>query len=214
MGRTRTSRSYFNRPIDEIESNLILENMGLVHTVAWKYWEKNKSLCFDDLKQAGLLGVVEAARSYDANRCSKFGYFAFWIIQKHVRNYIRDNTKSFRYPTFEHFQEVGHQEFLMGNLENFDRLNYPGLAEDTISKNIDFQSGKKLLLNAINELPERYKVILLNYYGINCNKLTLLQVGEKLNLTRERVRKLKITALKLLKNKLSTLDVRCIDDII
>lgn len=62
-------------------------------------------------------------------------------------------------------------------------------------------SLKKEIERSLLTLNEREAHILRFFYGLNCNPLTLEEIGVKLDLTRERVRQIKEKALKKLKNK-------------
>lgn len=58
------------------------------------------------------------------------------------------------------------------------------------------------LANLINRLNDKEKQVIIYRFGLfNNNVLTLEQIGERLNLTRERIRQIQIMALKKLKNK-------------
>ncbi|MGE5430991.1 MAG: RNA polymerase sigma factor RpoD/SigA [Syntrophomonadaceae bacterium] len=63
------------------------------------------------------------------------------------------------------------------------------------------QSLKEDIENSISTLTEREAVIIRSYFGLNTgHSLTLEELGEKLNLTRERVRQIKEKALKRLRH--------------
>ena len=54
--------------------------------------------------------------------------------------------------------------------------------------------------HALDLLPERESQVIRMYFGINTPELSLEEIGEKLNLSRERVRQIKEKALTLLRN--------------
>lgn len=61
-------------------------------------------------------------------------------------------------------------------------------------------SLKEEVHHALNLLPERESQVIRMYFGINTPELSLEEIGEKLNLSRERVRQIKEKALTLLRN--------------
>lgn len=61
-------------------------------------------------------------------------------------------------------------------------------------------SLKEEVHHALDLLPERESQVIRMYFGINTPELSLEEIGEKLNLTRERVRQIKEKALTLLRN--------------
>lgn len=61
-------------------------------------------------------------------------------------------------------------------------------------------SLKEEVHHALDLLPERESQVIRMYFGINTPELSLEKIGEKLNLSRERVRQIKEKALTLLRN--------------
>lgn len=61
-------------------------------------------------------------------------------------------------------------------------------------------SLKEDVHHALDLLPERESQVIRMYFGINTPELSLEEIGEKLNLSRERVRQIKEKALTLLRN--------------
>ena len=61
-------------------------------------------------------------------------------------------------------------------------------------------SLKEEVHHALDLLPVRESQVIRMYFGINTPELSLEEIGEKLNLSRERVRQIKEKALTLLRN--------------
>lgn len=61
-------------------------------------------------------------------------------------------------------------------------------------------SLKEEVHHALDLLPERESQVIRMYFGINTPELSLEEIGEKLDLSRERVRQIKEKALTLLRN--------------
>lgn len=72
---------------DEREK-LITENMGLVHSCAGRF--KGKGVEYDDLFQAGCVGLVKAADGYDSSRGFAFSTYAVPVILGEIRRIFRD----------------------------------------------------------------------------------------------------------------------------
>ena len=64
------------------------------------------------------------------------------------------------------------------------------LMNESLSKEID---------RALNTLSEREKKIIVCFFGIGCQEMTLEEIGDKFGLTRERVRQIKEKAIRRLK---------------
>ncbi len=72
---------------DEREK-LITENMGLVHACAGKF--RGKGVEYDDLFQAGCVGLVKAADGYEPERGFAFSTYAVPVILGEIRRVFRD----------------------------------------------------------------------------------------------------------------------------
>lgn len=100
--------------------------------------------------------------------------------------------------------EVSELLVLMNNTISIEELNNrkcihkePVIADDALFRNLIRKHDKEKLeqiINSIN-LREDERFILYNYYGLNCEPLTLQQIGEIFNVTRERIRQKKESAL-------------------
>lgn len=74
-------------------------------------------------------------------------------------------------------------------------------AEETPDSALIVDSLKREVSRALATLPERESEIISDYFGLNgSNCLTLEEIGEKFNITRERVRQIKEKATKRLKH--------------
>ena len=69
-------------------SRMIEENMGLVHACAHKF--KGKGIEYDDLVQAGCLGLVKAVDHFDEGRGLQFSTYAVPVILGEMRRLFRD----------------------------------------------------------------------------------------------------------------------------
>jgi RNA polymerase sporulation-specific sigma factor len=73
----------------EAEEQLIKDNIGLVHSAARRFLFGNYE--YDDLFQAGCIGLLKAARSFDTERGVMFSTYAVPVIAGEIKRYIRDD---------------------------------------------------------------------------------------------------------------------------
>ena len=66
----------------------IQENIGLVHACAKRF--KGRGMEYDDLFQAGCLGLVKAVDHFDESRGLKFSTYAVPVILGEMRRHFRD----------------------------------------------------------------------------------------------------------------------------
>lgn len=74
----------------------------------------------------------------------------------------------------------------------------PDGSEPSTDENLNAESLSEDLERAMMALSGRDREILRSFFGIGCNQMSLEEIGEKLNLTRERVRQIKERAIRTL----------------
>lgn len=67
---------------------LVVENMGLVHACANRF--RNRGVPYDDLFQAGCVGLIKAASGFDDTRGFKFSTYAVPAILGEIKRIFRD----------------------------------------------------------------------------------------------------------------------------
>ena len=68
---------------------LVLDNMGLVRTVAVKF--RDRGTDFEDLMQIGTMGMIKAIHSFDVSRGTAFSTYAVPLIVGEIRRHLRDD---------------------------------------------------------------------------------------------------------------------------
>ena len=72
----------------ENRSELINSNFGLVHSCANKF--RGRGVDYDDLFQAGCVGLIKAADNFDSSRGFAFSTYAVPVILGEIRRIFRD----------------------------------------------------------------------------------------------------------------------------
>jgi RNA polymerase primary sigma factor len=78
---------------------LIEANLGFVVRVATEF--RNLGLPFEDLLNEGNLGLIEAARRYDATKGTKFITYAIWWIRKSILRALAERSALVRLPSYQ-----------------------------------------------------------------------------------------------------------------
>jgi len=179
-----------------------------------------------DLYQEALIGLVTASEKYTLEKNTKFISYAVWWVRQSILAYLSEYSREIRLPLNvvndiqkqqkKNEQKLKQDEFVDTSDDIFVptvQSIYSSINEDgdelidlipaniTPPDNIDKFDKRKELEDLIsNVLDEREKTIITMYYGFdgnnNCN---LEDVGDELNLTKERVRQIKEIALKKLR---------------
>ncbi|MFH9569634.1 sigma-70 family RNA polymerase sigma factor [Streptomyces sp. NPDC017230] len=81
---------------------LVVHNQRLVHSLVRPYLEQG--LDYEDLLQHGFLGLLRAARKFDASKGFKFSTYATWWIRQSITRAIADEGAVIRIPVHMHEQ--------------------------------------------------------------------------------------------------------------
>ncbi|MFQ8599928.1 MAG: sigma-70 family RNA polymerase sigma factor [Oscillospiraceae bacterium] len=77
-----------DRPVRGSREEVISGNMGLVHSCAHRF--KGRGIEYDDLFQAGCIGLIKATDAFDEDRGVKFSTYAVPVILGEMKRLFRD----------------------------------------------------------------------------------------------------------------------------
>lgn len=139
------------------------------------------SMLYDDLFQEGRLGVLRALQDFDPERGKNFFKFAKWHVQTKIRRAL--------------MREMRRREIPVAEPQPGDNLCVPGADEQ-----LEQEEGRRVLMQALNFLPDRSRKVVLMRFGLNgASPRTCQQVGQELGISRQRVQQIESKALKTLK---------------
>jgi RNA polymerase primary sigma factor len=212
---------------NKIYKELIEGNLRFVITVAKQY--QNQGLDFPDLINEGNLGLMKAIQNFDWSKNLRFISYAVWWVRQSILQSLNENARTIRLPVnvVQDLQRAKKDLEKAGvdlpdrfsnlpytiNLDNplneegdtlVDILNNPnaelpdaGLStEDTL---------KDKLIEMLDVLDDRERVIIQDYFGLSGSTRTLEDIGNDFGLTKERVRQIKEKSLRKLRNETSSL---------
>ncbi|MFW6104444.1 MAG: sigma-70 family RNA polymerase sigma factor [Candidatus Bipolaricaulota bacterium] len=82
--------------ITELKDRLVKKNIPLVKSIAGDFI--HSGLDFEDLRQAGYIGLLNAVENYDLNQGAKFSTYATHLIKGEIRHQVRDDQPSVHIP--------------------------------------------------------------------------------------------------------------------
>lgn len=187
--------------------NEILEaNLRFVFDIAKHY--TGRGVPISELISDGNMGLLRAIEKFDESKDVKFiSYAVWWIRQAMLESIKRRNAIN--------FVEIE------PNTDNDSSMDKKLIEddEDDVSFNNDFsnendeksmeasENQRNIITSLIGTLSDRERDIVENYYGINDKKeLTLTDIGKKYNLSSERVRQIKLNAIRKLRSKILLYD--------
>lgn len=187
--RLREIESYVTEA-ENIKKAIIEANLGLVVTIASKHATSGASM--PDLVSEGNLSLMRAVEKFDYTRGFRFATYASWAIAKDFAHKIPADTARLDKAT-------------VASLANVQR----DLRAATAAGVASIERARRSLIHVIKDnLDEREQYIILNHFGlvgppIKKKKKTLKQIGDDLDLSKERVRQIELVALQKLKHFLS-----------
>ena len=215
------------RERDKIYQELLEGNLRFVITVAKQY--QNQGMELSDLIAEGNLGLMRAIKQFDWSKKLRFISYAVWWIKQSIMQSLNENSRTIRLPVnvIQDMQKCkkeiaktnGELDAKFANLPktidldmniNEDGDTLVDLIENTnaVMPDEGFATEgilKEKLFQIMNNLDERERTIIEDYYGMSGTPRTLEEIGKDFSLTKERVRQIKEKALRKLRNESSNL---------
>jgi RNA polymerase primary sigma factor len=211
----------------QIQQELLEGNLRFVITVSKQY--QNQGLDLPDLIAEGNYGLMKAIENFDWTKRLRFISYAVWWVRQSILQSLNENARTIRLPV-NVVQELHRAKKEMDsagvelpekfatlpytiNYDNplneegdtlLDILNNPNaeLADANLSTE---DTLKDKLLEMLDVLDNRERVIIEDYFGLSGNTRTLEDIGGDFSLTKERVRQIKEKALRKLRNETGSL---------
>jgi len=186
--------------------SLIENNGGIVRKISNKFYDINKMVEFDDLVQAGIIGLINAASKYDNNLENKAGFitYAFQYIKREIFSCVNGRSE----------KEISNNKLYNScvsldvpikednDIQLKDTIESIDYGFENVEEKIYISQLRKELESAMlhnNTLKERE--ILQLCYGWNHQKIfTYKEVAEVLNLNKNSIPQIEFNALKKLRN--------------
>lgn len=144
---------------------------------------KNKN-CYQDrntILSDAYLDIIKSVDYFDYRLGNKFSTYATWVIKK---NYYRS---------------------LKQKKQIFQNVEFEKISETNSSENYDFEK----IIDLLTSLKEsnckdshRKHYIVQSYFGINCDRKSLLELSSELGISKERVRQIKEKAVAWLSSQI------------
>jgi RNA polymerase primary sigma factor len=206
---------------------LIKHNMLFAASVAFRY--DNSACDIMDLISEGMMGLIKAADAFDPAFEVKFISYALFPIQRHIKEFIDTKKSCVRIPhqlqqiryTIGKYEDTDTETlaaklnvkqhviesaksiagFVSLDDKNEDGDNMYQVASDERTDKHVLELEIKELYNEVTECLSDRELKVLQYRYFDTFPKDLTQVGECLNLSRERVRQIQQEAFKKIRNK-------------
>ena len=181
---------------DEYSKNLLIErNLRLVVFIARRF--ENTGVNLEDLISIGTIGLIKAIGTYRRDRNIKLATYASRCIENEILMHIR---KISNQKTEVSLDEPINMDYDGNELLLSDIL---GTDEDMILRPLEDDVDLCLLRQAVRQLPEREKEIILMRFGLEGRQeLTQKEVAQKLGISQSYISRLEKRIMQRLRNEI------------
>ena len=181
----------------EARAVLIEHNLRLVVYIAKKF--DNTGVGVEDLISIGTIGLIKAINSYDKDKNIKLATYASRCIENEILMYLRRNSKI--------KAEVSIDEPLNVDWDGNELLlsDIIGTDEDIIYRDIETEVECKMLKKAINQLPERERIIVDLRFGLSSEdgeEKTQKEVADMLGISQSYISRLEKKIMRQLRKEM------------
>lgn len=175
----------------EARNKLIEHNLRLVVYIAKRY-ETNPTL-MEDLISIGSIGLIKAVNTFKLDKNIKLVTYASRCIENEILMFLRKKSKMKREVSLDEPLNVDYDgnELLLSDILGCD--------DESVMKKLEKSENKKQLMQAIDTLNQREKLILQMRYGIEQNECTQKDVAERLGISQSYISRLEKKILVQLK---------------
>lgn len=191
----------------QLEQSLVLDNRGFVYSMANRY--SSSGIPFNDLVNAGLLGLLKAAKKYDTERESKFISFATSWVQHEMIKVIRETRFPCRIPlnlnSTVNRMRRGEEDESTPEFAALLPLLKPPSEETAITSyetHEDVIVDRISIQQALQFLDERSRLMIQMHMGLLGEARGISDIAKEFSLSKQRVRSLIGTGLLQLKRYL------------
>ncbi|WP_174733846.1 RNA polymerase sporulation sigma factor SigE [Mesobacillus harenae] len=175
-------------------SILIERNLRLVVYIARKF--ENTGINIEDLISIGTIGLIKAVNTFNPEKKIKLATYASRCIENEILMYLRRNNKI--------RSEVSFDEPLNIDWDGNELLlsDVLGTDEDIITKDLESNVDKKLLVNALQSLTDREKQIMELRFGLGSEEeKTQKDVADMLGISQSYISRLEKRIIKRLRKE-------------
>ncbi len=183
---------------EKARETLIVHNLRLVVYIAKKF--ESTGIGIEDLISIGTIGLIKAVNTFSVEKNIKLATYASRCIENEILMYLRKtNQQKF---------EVSIDEPLNVDWDGNELLlsDILGTDDDTVSVNIENEAEKRVLLEAVEKLDEREKLIMELRFGLNNHpEKTQKEVADMIGISQSYISRLEKRIIKRLKKDMESL---------
>lgn len=160
------------------QEKMVMDNLDLIPFIVGKYFGFHGKDWDEENKEIGLIGLIKGAKTYNPNKGIKESTYLATCIRNEINKgiYLKKMPK-----------RDGKEYLILNNIIGDSEIE----AIDLVRSDFDLEEymiekERMELLNKMLEylgkINKKYEEILRLYFGINCEKMKIREIGEKLGL--------------------------------
>lgn len=197
-GRGSKNACKANTDFENARETLIVHNLRLVVYIAKKF--ESTGIGIEDLISIGTIGLIKAVNTFSVEKNIKLATYASRCIENEILMYLRK--------TNPQKMEVSIDEPLNVDWDGNELLlsDILGTDDDTVSVDIESEAEKRMLLEAVEKLDEREKLIMELRFGLNNRpEKTQKEVADMIGISQSYISRLEKRIIKRLKKEMESL---------
>jgi RNA polymerase primary sigma factor len=186
---------------DERALNRLIEaNLRFVVVIARQY--QGQGLSMEDLVSEGNLGLMKAARKFDATRGLRFVNYAVVFIRQQIEKAVRKESDEQRVESTRDGQTRS-VDAPLGSKANVSLLSVLVNADSPQADQRVYNANlEDAIERSLQTLNERETTVINAFFGIGEERQTMAEIAERMSLKRERVRQIRDRAVRRLKKNM------------
>ena len=181
---------------EDAKQELAEANLRLVVSIAKKYYDIRGNVPFEDLIQAGNIGLIKAINTYNPDKKIKLSSYASRCIENEILMHFRNCKKNALDISLNEAIDTDKDG---SALTLMDVMSVEDDILDTIDTNMNLEKLYKYMEEVLNEREKEILTLRFGLYGNNI--LTQREIAEKLKISRSYVSRIEKKALHLLKRR-------------
>lgn len=171
---------------------LIEHNLRLVVFLAKKY--ENTGVDLEDLVSIGTIGLIKGINTFSKDKNIKLATYVSRCIDNEILMFLRKNKR------IKAEVSIDASLSLDGEGNELHLEDVLGTDKDIVSKEIEENNERKIMINEIMHLKPRDRDIMILRYGLmNNDELTQKEVAEKLGISQSYISRIEKKVIKRLK---------------
>lgn len=180
---------------ESVRQGLIEHNLRLVVYIARKF--ENTGVGVEDLISIGTIGLIKAVGTFDAGKKIKLATYASRCIENEILMYLRRHSRTRNEVSFEEPLNVDWDgnELLLSDVM--------GTEPDLVGKELEQETDRRLLLEALGTLSVREKRIMQMRFGLGGGQeMTQREVADELGISQSYISRLEKRIIKRLRGEM------------